>query len=82
MTTTRIDHTGCSHTATPKARAACRAERNRRIREAQQMFLVLVPGDTPAWDAYNATVDSLSYFLRVPFADAFVIVEDGPVIGA
>ena len=77
---TRIDHTGHDHSNTTAARTSCRTRRNTRIREAQNMFMVLPPGDIPAWDEYNATVELLGYALGVSHEEAYVIVEDGPII--
>lgn len=82
MTKNRIDHTDCGHGATPAERKRCRDARRKAISEAQRMFEVLTPGDIPAWDEYNATVQLLAYRLHVTLEEAYAIVEDGPVIFA
>lgn len=79
MTNSRIDHTGCSHTATPAGRKGCRENRVRALREAQQMFLDCDATGT-GWDEYYATVELYAGLVRVTLDEAYDIVERGPVI--
>jgi hypothetical protein len=83
MNTTRIDHTDCTHEATPKGRAWCRADRKRRIADCQARYLAVE--DEPNFEGqreYEATVELLAGYLGVELHEAYQIVENGPVVYA
>jgi hypothetical protein len=79
--TTRFDHTNCSHEATAKSRAKCRARRRTDLMEAQAAF-------QKAWDVnetfeireYEAIVDTFAYRWNMDLADAYDLIEKGPVV--
>lgn len=81
MTTTRFDHTDCSHDRTPAARGRCRARRASDIREAQAAFQV-------AWDVnetfeireYEAIVDLFATRWGMELRAAYDLIENGPVV--
>ena len=81
MTTTRFDHTACRHTATPAGRKACRARRTADIREAQDLFKKAWDTNaTPEIREYEATVDTFAFRWNMTMADAFDLIENGPVV--
>lgn len=75
--TTRIDHTNCSHDATPAARKWCRDNRRDAIRQAQHAYLDCEEGKVESAE-YYAIVELLSYTLGVSLDEAYEIVENGP----
>lgn len=83
MTKNRIDHTGCSHDRTPKGRAYCREMRRDAIKRAQEAYMALWTVGTPAgeaYDEYHALVEDVIFRLGVERAEAYEIVEHGPIV--
>lgn len=81
--TTRIDHTGCSHSATPKGRAYCRNLRREAIKAAQAQYNVVASVDQAErdqYDEYYALVENVAYHCGVELRQAYEIVENGPVL--
>lgn len=79
--TTRIDHTDCSHDSTPKARAWCRADRVRRIKECQTRYLeVAADPNFSGQSEYEAMIDLLAGFLGMELRATYDLVENGPVL--
>ena len=83
---TRIDHTNCRQVRTPKARAACRADRaaggrgrNLRIWALQAAYMHAEAGNMPYAD-YEAMVDLFAGEFGIKLQDAFELIENGPVI--
>lgn len=79
--TNRMDHTNCSHPTTAAARKRCRSRRTADIREAQAGFKT-------AWDVnetheireYEALVDMFAFRWNMDLADAYDLIEKGPVV--
>ncbi len=81
--TARINHTDCSHDATPRGRAWCRKMRTDAIKTAQAAYLDLCTRDentAAAFDNYYALVHDVSFRLGVELRDAYEIVENGPLV--
>lgn len=78
---TRFDHTNCRHDATPAARGRCRAARRADIMKAQAAFrLAFDTNASPEIREYEATVDNFAYRWNMTMADAFDLIENGPVV--
>jgi hypothetical protein len=81
MTTTRVDHTNCSHTRNAKGRAWCRANRRNKIREAQKMYdAVQLDPNFAGQSEYEATVDLFAMDYGMDLRDAYDLIERGPII--
>jgi hypothetical protein len=83
MNTTRIDHTNCSHDRNARGRAWCRETRRDAIKRAQAAYGALWTLETPAgemYDEYHALVEDVIFRLGVDRAEAYDIVENGPVV--
>jgi anti-sigma regulatory factor (Ser/Thr protein kinase) len=74
------NHADHNHPATPAARKACREYRRAAIRECQLAYMEMDAG-TMEVSEYYAYIDLLTYKLdNCTMAEAFAIVETGPII--
>ena len=74
-----MTHTTCSHDRTPAARKACRAARRDAIKRCQVAYAGAENGTLEIAE-YEAMIDLLSGKLGVALADAYLIVEEGPIL--
>lgn len=81
MTTTRIDHTHCTHDRTPRGRAFCRTRRNDAVRAAQVAYMALdLNASFDVYENYAGLVGHVAFTLGIDVRDAYRAVENGPVI--
>lgn len=79
--TNRIDHTNCSHSATPAGRKWCREMRKDAIRQAQKAYMKCQEsGNHDDFSEYYALVDHVGFLLGLDHDDAYDLVERGPVV--
>lgn len=79
--TTRLSHTDCPHGSTPADRRACRNSRNAQIKAAQRMYMEVAEDPNLAGQReYEATVDLFAMRWRMDLADAYQLIENGPVV--
>lgn len=81
--TNRMDHTNCTHEATPKGRAWCRNAYRAAIKGLQAEYMAVASidqADAQAIREYEAGVDLFSGRWGIDFHEAFNIIENGPVI--
>lgn len=83
--TNRMDHTDCSHDATPAGRKVCRADRRLDIMDAQARY-VKIQGQPVGHDnfeeirEYEATIDLFSMRWGMDLHAAYDLIERGPVV--
>jgi hypothetical protein len=77
--TNRMDHTGCTHAATPAARKVCRADRRNQVKNLQRAYMDVDAG-TFAIAEYEAMVDLFSMRWGMDLRDAYQLIEEGPVV--
>lgn len=76
-----MTHTACTHDATPAARRRCRARRRSDLIAAQAAFQTAWDvNDTHAIREYEAMVDTFAYVWNMDLADAYELIENGPVV--
>lgn len=74
--TNRIDHTRCTHTATPSARAACRRIRRDDLATARAMFMEMEGTGIEA-DEYDAFVDLVALRFGLSLDAMYDLIEHG-----
>lgn len=76
-----MTHTDCTHETTPAARRRCRAARRSDVMAAQAAYRVACDvNETHEIREYEATVDLFAGRWGMPLADAYELIENGPVV--
>lgn len=76
-----MTHTACTHEATPAARRKCRARRRADVMAAQAAYRIAFDtNETAEIREYEATVDLFAMRWNMDLADAYELIERGPVV--
>lgn len=79
--TNQMDHTTCLHPSTPTGRRYCRADRKMAIKGLQAAYMEMAQSDDDNLRReYEARVDIFSQNWAMPLADAYQLIENGPVV--
>lgn len=76
-----MTHATCNHEATPAARRRCRAARRADIMAAQAAYQKACDSnEIPEIREYEAMVDIFAYRWSMDLADAYNLIEQGPIV--
>jgi hypothetical protein len=79
--TNRMDHTDCLHPSTAAGRRYCREDRKMAIKGLQAAYTEMEESDDDNLRReYEARVDIFSVNWGMPLADAYNLIENGPVV--